>query len=281
MTLREIYSFCLDKAADIDNKEKEIRHIIKKVLSVDDTYFLLNPETSVSDDDKEKIIAKVEERVAGRPLQYILGEWDFYGRTFSVGEGVLIPRPETEELCGIIIDLCKDKKGITVTDLCSGSGCIGLTLEKETDCAEVYLVEKSEKASEYLSVNVKEHSPDKAKIIIGDVLEIESFADLPLSDVIVSNPPYIKTEEIAGLQKEVQSEPSMALDGGEDGYIFYRYICRNWITKLKYDGLIAFECGEGQAETIAKMLEKENLTTEIFKDFRNTDRFVFGRKKQL
>lgn len=278
MTLRELYSYCLKEAEGVDNKEKEIRHVIKKVLSVDDTYFLLNSDKEVSETESDKVLSMVSERVKGKPLQYILGEWDFYGRTFSVGEGVLIPRPETEELCEKIIELCLDKKGLTVLDLCSGSGCIGLTLKNELKCPEVYCIEKSEKAAKYLFENAEKLLCDKSKVIIGDVLKIEDFQGFPAFDVIVSNPPYIKTEELGGLQKEVQSEPSMALDGGKDGYIFYRYICDKWTAMLKDGGLIAFECGEGQSEKIADMLRERNFSTHIYKDFCGTDRFVFGRK---
>ena len=98
-------------------------------------------------------------------------------------------------------------------------------------------------------------------------------------DLIVSNPPYIKSAEIDTLQKEVQLEPKMALDGGEDGYVFYRVLCSDWHRYLKDGGVMAFECGENQAEHICNLFDKELFTTEIRKDFNGTDRFVIGRKK--
>ncbi len=234
------------------------------------------------DIDKETeslIYNAVNERINGKPLQYVIGEWDFMGYTFKVGEGVLIPRPETELLCELVVDTIKHIDKPVVFDLCSGSGCIGISVKKLKPDADVYLVEKSKEALHYLTENVKNICENSALTTVnGDVFDVDSFTDFPLADVIVSNPPYIKTEELPTLQKEVQHEPSMALDGGKDGLDFYRAIIKNWSVFLKKDGIIAFECGESQAEDIAEIFIKNKFDSSITEDYNHIKRFVIGRR---
>ena len=283
MTSKELFDLVKTKLSEnsIDNYENEAYFIIEKALSLSRTDLLLNFNKEAAESEKEYALKVTSERIKGVPIQYCIGEWDFYGETYKVGEGVLIPRPETEELCEIIIDELKYINSPTVIDLCSGSGCIGLTVKKNVPSAKVFLVEKSKEALRYLIQNASDICPNEfIAIVNGDVLKPETFEEtFDQVDLIVSNPPYIKSEEIDSLQKEVQLEPKMALDGGEDGYVFYRVLCGDWHRYLKNGGIMAFECGENQAEYICNLFDKELFTTEIRKDFNGTDRFVIGRKK--
>ena len=143
------------------------------------------------------------------------------------------------------------------------------------------MVEKSREALEYLIQNASRICPDEfVSIVNGDVLKPDSFDEtFDKADLIVSNPPYIITSELDSLQREVQFEPEMALDGGEDGYLFYRVLCAEWPRYLKKGGIMAFECGENQAQYICSLFNKELFDTEIRKDFNGTERFVIGRMK--
>lgn len=283
MTSKELFDSIKKKLSDnsIDNCENEAYFIIEKALSLSRTDLLLNFNQEVSERQADYALKVTSERIKGVPIQYCIGEWDFYGETYKVGEGVLIPRPETEELCEIVIDELRNISTPSVVDLCSGSGCIGLTIKKNVPDAKVFLVEKSRDALKYLIQNASDICPNEfVSIVNGDVLKPDSFDEtFDKVDVIVSNPPYIRSNEINSLQKEVQLEPKMALDGGEDGFDFYRVICKGWDRYLKNGGIMAFECGENQAEYICSLFDNEVFTTEIKYDFNGIDRFVIGRKK--
>lgn len=279
MNLKELFDISVGKLKDVDNAENEVRHILKKVLSFSDTDLILNKSVEISSEKEEIINSMIDSRLIGKPIQYILGEWDFCGLTFKLNENVLIPRPETEILCEFVLDYIKDINEPYVADLCAGSGCIGLTVKNKRPDAYVNLFEKSMDAAQCIIDNSKTLCSGECVIItVGDIFYIESYECVPQFDVIVSNPPYIKSSDIDSLQIEVLYEPRMALDGGDDGLIFYRFIIENWIKFLKDDGIFAFECGEEQAEEIADILVKKGFTTEIMKDYRDVDRFVIGRR---
>ena len=281
MTLKELklYTKNILKEGNISSVEAECRLIICEVLNLNLSDYFLDNCTDISEESLEKIVSMCERRISGEPLQYIFGQWDFMGRTFTLGKGVLIPRPETELLCEKAIECLKKKKGAVVFDLCSGSGCIGVTLKKECSDIDIYFVEKSLDAYEYLSINTKEHLKNTFyTVVIGDVLKIEQFEKYPQADVIISNPPYIKSDELHSLQKEVRFEPEMALDGGADGLEFYRYIVENWSEKLKPDGEFFFEIGEDQGEAVCAILEKSGFCSQLIKDYNSLDRIVIGRR---
>ncbi len=225
--------------------------------------------------DPEKRDETLKRRLSGEPLQYILGEWDFYGITLKVGDGVLIPRADTETVVETAIDLLKQTQNPTAFDLCAGSGCIGIALAKHAK-ANVKFFEKSEKALGYLSFNV-ESTKTNGEIIVCDVLD-EPQQGLPNADLIISNPPYIKSSVIPNLQKEVSFEPNMALDGGEDGLIFYRAIAKKWKKKLKKGGYLVFEIGFDQMEEVTEILQNEGYS-EITakKDLCGNYRVVHGK----
>lgn len=282
MKVNELYKDVLEKlySGNIKDAEFEARTLICDILDLSATDFFIKSSDDVSAEKIDTVNDLCTRRLSGEPLQYIIGKWDFMGRTFEVGEGVLIPRPETEILCSKALEALKGKEKAIVYDLCSGSGCIGITIKSEIPDSQVYMVEKSERALEYLLRNAPRHLKKTFySVVIGNVLNIEAFESHPKADVIVSNPPYIKSSEIPYLQKEVTFEPEMALDGGEDGLVFYRYIISKWRSLLKDDGEFFFEIGEDQGEAVSKMFSEVGFNSKIIKDYNGLDRIITGRKK--
>ena len=208
----------------------------------------------------------------GEPLQYVIGKWDFYESEFYVGEGVLIPRPETEELVDLAVKFLKTVTNPVVIDLCSGSGCIGVSIAKAVTDSKVYCIEKSKEAFRYLEKNAKDCNN---VVLIND--DIFNDIDIEKADLIISNPPYIKTSDLANLQDEVKKEPQMALDGGNDGLDFYRIINTNWTSKLKPNGVLMLEIGEDQGKDIADVLTEFN-NVEVKKDMYGNDRMVVAKR---
>lgn len=217
----------------------------------------------------EQINLVVEERIKGRPLWYCIGDTEFYGYTIKVDERVLIPRPETELLAENVIKIANGK---TVLDLCTGSGAIAIAIKKECATVSVTALDVSADALVLASENAK---LNEAEI---EFIHSDMFTALEESgrkfDVIVSNPPYIKSEDISSLQKEVKDfEPVLALDGGVDGYDFYKIIAEKVKNHLTEKGVLLMECGIGQAEEICKMLQGFSKV-EIIKDYENIDRII-------
>ena len=211
---------------------------------------------------------------SGEPLQYVIGKWDFYESEFYVGEGVLIPRPETEELVEKAVDIIKGVDKPVIVDLCSGSGCIGISLAKKFPNATVYCIEKSKEAFRYLIKN----SEDSKNVVAinADISECFKDLDIKKADLIVSNPPYIRSSELETLQDEVKAEPVMALDGGADGLDFYRIINDKWYSLIKDNGYLLLEIGNEQGKDIKEVLSNFNKT-EVIKDIYGNDRIVVAR----
>jgi release factor glutamine methyltransferase len=230
----------------------------------------------VSEDDISLVNSVVERRKAGEPLQYILGAWDFYDLTFLVGKGVLIPRPETEILVDFALENLKDIENPVVFDLCAGTGCIGLTIAKHIPNASVYLLEKEENAFNYLKKNADNLALENVRLINGDLFTFD-IQELPMADLIVSNPPYIPTTEIEELQREVLSEPLSALDGGYDGLDFYRCLADKWSSNVKKSGFMAFECGDNQSADVIDIFNGKYVENNVIFDFNNIDRIVIFR----
>lgn len=222
---------------------------------------------------KEQMLRR---RLLGEPLQYILGEWEFYGIPMLVGPGVLIPRADTEIAVEKAIELLKGKNAPRVLDICAGSGCIGITIAK-TSNAKVSFLEKSDEAIQYLEKNLELNE------VCGKVYKADALEQPPMAenfDLIISNPPYIKTADLGSLQKEVQFEPKMALDGGEDGLIFYREIAKNYKPLINYGGSLVFEIGFDEADEVSKILENEGFKdVKAIRDYGGNMRVVIGTVK--
>ena len=228
---------------------------------------------------EEAVLKAAERRAAGEPLQYILGTWDFLDLTLEVGKGVLIPRPETELLCQLAAEYLQVLPHKNMYDLCAGSGCVGLSVASLCPSASVTAVELSEKAFSYLQRNIIRYPHLSVTAVQADILtEYDRFQG-PI-DAIVSNPPYIPTHDLNSLQREVQHEPRMALDGSEDGYRFYRVIAEKWLPKVSPNGFVAVEVGIGQAQTVAELFRAHGMThTTVYPDFSGIDRIVLGTRR--
>ena len=235
-------------------------------------------DTPLTAEQETVLDAALAQRAAGRPLQYILGQWDFLALTLKVGEGVLIPRPDTELLCEVAADNLRGKTAPRVLDLCAGSGCVGLGVASLCPSAQVTAVELSADALSYLRENVSRYPQYAVTVRQGDVLADFAAFDGPY-DAILSNPPYIPTADLPTLQREVRHEPNMALDGDSDGLTFYRTIAEHWCGKLAPDGFCAVEVGVGQADDVAALFAAAGLeTTAIYPDLAGIPRVVLARK---
>ena len=262
------------KSCGIDNYSAEALWIFEAVFKCSKEYTVFNAENEALPEKAEVFLEKIEERASGVPVQYVIGSWDFYGETFFVGSGVLIPRPETEMLVDFALDYIRDKKSSVVFDLCAGSGCIGLSVARFCPDSKVYLIEKSEKAFNFLQQNFKKFECPNAEIICGDIFNGFDYFGLPSPDFILSNPPYIASREIDGLQPEVLLEPKAALDGGDDGLMFYRAIAEKW-----HCHTVAVECGETQSDSVEEIFSSVFAKTYSVKDFNNIKRIVIGTER--
>lgn len=259
--------------AEIEAPELEARLLIEGVTGMNRASQIANSNSEISGEIQEKLISMAQKRAEHLPLQYILGKWSFMGFEFKVGEGVLIPRDDTEVLVGLCLDYLKASDGKTALDLCAGSGAISVALDKLAN-ADVTAVELSDKAYNFLLENIKGTNIKPHK---GDIFECYRDFEAKSFDLIASNPPYIKTDEIEALQTEVGYEPKTALDGGADGLDFYRAIARRWTPLLKSGGAMAFELGEGQAEYVGGLMADHGyINIKTAKDLGGTDRAIIG-----
>lgn len=275
MTLKELFNYCSSQLSFTECGDFEAQCVFEDVLSGKRDKIFFSNEIA-SEENISLVNSIIERRKAGEPLQYILGNWDFYDLTFSVGKGVLIPRPETELLVDFAIEKMKNIPNPVIYDLCAGTGCIGLTVAKHIPNATVFLLEKEDAAFKYLKINSDNLKLKNISIIQGDLFTFDTSV-LPMADLILSNPPYIPSYEIDELQKEVLSEPVTALDGGNDGLDFYRCLATHWTDKVKVDGFMAFECGDNQSSDIINIFNGKNIENSVIFDFNNIDRIVTFR----
>lgn len=220
-------------------------------------------------------------RKRGVPLQYILGEWEFYSLNFKVGKGVLIPRADSELLVDLALEEIDRNEEKTVFDFCSGSGAIGIAIAKNRPNVKAILVEKSSKAFGYLKDNIRLNANESENINIKALRQdIFKFTPKEKADIIVCNPPYIDKNHMVGLQKEVKKEPRQALFGGNDGLKYYRMLLKGIDRFLKYDGKLMVEIGYNQGAEVAQIFKDAGLKDiQVIKDLAQKDRVVFGTLK--
>ena len=260
--------------AGCDSPEFDAQQLVSYCFGYIKTQLLMNSGVEV---DEIKLIHFedcVKRRCNHEPLQYIIGMWGFHRFSFKVGEGVLIPRPETEILVDFAVEKIQKHKYKTVFDLCCGSGCIGLSIAKLCRDVKVYCVDVSDKALEYTRLNKELLDVDNVTVVKSDIRESAGFIGLPRPDIILSNPPYICTDEIKELQPEIAFEPSLALDGGIDGLSFYRSLSEIWYPFINRGGYLAMECGEDQATDILSLFIGKADKGKIIKDASGIDRVV-------
>ena len=280
--IKEITAFLEKCGIDDANIESEI--ILRHCLSIDKAS-LYRDNPVLSEENLEDIKKILERRIKREPLQYILGYIEFYGLKIKVGEGVLIPRPETELLVEAILKALSSqlsalsKKELRILDLCTGSGCLALVLAKHFPDAKVYGTDISATAIKYAKGNAELNDIRNAVFMKGSLYEPlkQLISEMPLKfDVIVSNPPYIKSNDILTLQPEIKNwEPKNALDGGDDGLRYYREILAEAPKYLAMDGFVFLEAGEGQAVDVIKIAENAGFRkNSAIKDYAGIKRII-------
>ena len=279
MTLGELFGELRHSlhSGGVDGARFEAEYILQSAAGVSRTELLTKADAPVSDGCVQRAGEMLSRRLGGEPLQYILGEWEFYGLPFAVGEGVLIPRQDTETLVELALEYAKP--GMLCADLCAGSGCIGIAAAKLSGC-KVKSYELSEAAFAYLERNIAKNGVGElVEPIRADVLSKRTADSAPMFDIIVTNPPYLTAEDMARLQREVSFEPEQALFGGEDGLDFYRGLLPLWLKKLRPGGLIAAEIGIGQEYDVSMIFEQAGLSPSIIEDMCGVNRVVFALNK--
>lgn len=235
-----------------------------------------------SQEIEDTAYSMVNRRLGGEPLAYISGSWEFYGLPFTVTPDVLIPRMDTELLAKAAIEALKytEMRG-RVLDLCCGSGCIACAIVSELPAVRAVAADLSEPALEICRKNIKDNKLQSRIITMN--ADAKSWPPMGIGsfDVIVSNPPYIETAEILTLDSSVRDyEPHSALDGGTDGLDFYRAIIKHWTLALRPNGLMMFEVGEGQSDTVRGLLSAAGFVgTVALKDTAGVERVVIGKWK--
>ena len=269
----EDFSFVIEK----ESPYKLSKMLLKHLLEVDASYLIVNSDKDLELSVEKKFKEGIELLKNGMPLQYITNTQEFMKLDFYVDSNVLIPQPDTEILVEEVLSIVGETNGKSVLDLCTGSGAIGVSIAKYTESL-VTMSDISKNALEIAKKNaITNEVFDKCSFVLSDMFDnLEGKFD-----IIVSNPPYIKTKVIDILDIEVQNEPKLALDGGEDGLMFYRIIAENAYKYLNKDGALALEIGYDQKEEVMALLEKTGKYTDIYseKDFGNNDRIIVCKLK--
>ena len=295
MTRREAYDYGVEQleAEGIENAECDIRILLEDLCGVDREELFIGPDKVISRRETEIFMNAVTRRMGHYPVQYITGKQDFMGLTFTVSPDVLIPRQDTEILVEEVLKELND--GSRILDMCTGSGCILLSLLYYSNDCEGVGVDVSEDALKVARDNVgrlildetfdllfktggmgKKHL-DEERI---EFIESNLFNDVRGKfDIIVSNPPYIRSDVIPTLMEEVRDyEPILALDGKEDGLFFYREIIKKSPEYLNCGGKLFFEIGYDQADEVKKLMEEAGFKDiEVVQDYAHLDRVVWGR----
>ncbi len=260
MTYHQLYRHIIRilQKAGIETPAFDCLCLFEKIFAMNRQAIIIDGEKVADTEKTKQILALAEKRATGYPLQYLCGIWSFMDYEFFVGEGVLIPREDTISVVELCAEQIRKHKIINpnILDLCAGSGAISIALARIFPQSTVTALELSPEAFSYLEKNIRHNQCNNITPVYGDVLKDTPKFSEHTFDVIISNPPYIITDEILTLQKEIQYEPFLALDGGKDGYTFYRKIISDWTYTLKENGILVFELGENQYETVEKyMLE--------------------------
>ena len=277
MTLLQLYNIGKKKLKefDISDANFDAMCILENTLNLTKHDILVSPQKIINDADVNEYLSQIKRRIDGEPLQYIIGKWKFMDMEFKVGPGVLIPREDTQTLVEEVA-LRSNILHPKVVDLCAGSGTVSLGIASCIDYDSIYSVELYDDAIKYLNENILINKFKQIHVIKDNVLKPSKIFDFKF-DILVSNPPYIKTCEIDSLQKEVKKEPISALNGGTDGLEFYRAIAKNWFVYLKNKALVAVEIGINQENDVANIFKKYGLCDiNIKKDLNGINRVVSG-----
>ena len=267
------------RKADIQAATLEARELVCFGAGKTREELLRDGRLYVPQNVEKKIRDLVQRHLDGEPVAYLIGEWEFYGLPLDISEQVLIPRADTEVLVDLAIEQLGGSGECRVLDLCAGSGCVGLAIASQVAGARVVLGELSEGALRICRQNIRRNGlsgrvvPYQMDVMAGPPAHLGEF------DCLVSNPPYIPTGDLEGLDRSVREfEPHMALDGGVDGLDFYRTICDKWLDVLHPGSILCFEVGIGQADSVLRLMRAKGFgDLEIRPDPAGIGRVVWGR----
>lgn len=279
MNIQEIVNYSTNrlKENNIEDYNLKAKLLISKVINKPKEYLLIHNNEEIKEEKIFEIKKNLDKIIQGYPIQYITQNQEFMGLNFYVNESVLIPQPDTEILVEEVINIAGTVAEPKILDLCTGSGAIAVSLKKNiNELSKVSASDISKNALDVAKINAKNNEA-KIKFIESDLFEnIEKKFN-----IIVSNPPYIKTEIIKDLSLEVQNEPHIALDGGQDGLDFYRKIINNAYKYLENDGYLALEIGYNQKQDVIMLIENSQQYKEIYskKDLSGNDRIVICKRR--
>ncbi len=264
--------------AGITDAEYDSFALLEYITGMDRTAYILNGSKSVPKDIAERYDAVIDRRSSHIPLQHITGQAWFYGRSFNVNSDVLVPRQDTEVLVSEALKVINAKD--SVLDMCTGSGCIIITLALEKKLGRALGADISEAALKVASGNREKLGADDVTFVKSNIFSDINVNDEELFDVIVSNPPYIATGEIETLTEEVRiHDPYIALDGLEDGLHFYREITQQSLNYIKSGGWLLYEIGCTQAHDVSDIMSEYGYSNiKVIKDLAGLDRVVMGQR---
>lgn len=277
MVLKDVFAKGINmlKLSNIDAPVITAGAILCFVLGCEKIYLYSHDDYTLSKNEYEQYLAALKRRIAGEPLQYIIGCQEFMSLNFKVTKDVLIPRQDTETLVECIIELANEMDTVSILDIGTGSGCIAISLAYYIKNSQVMGIDISKGALRVAIENARTCGVEKKAVFI----ESNLFENVPHKkfDVIVSNPPYIPLKDIDMLEEQVKDfEPKTVLDGGEDGLYFYKKIVKESIDFLKPEGILAFEVGFDQAQEVVRIMGASYQNIKVQKDLAGIERVVMG-----
>lgn len=277
MVIKEVLTDLSGRLKEHGNKNAvmEANMILRHFLKLEPIDLILLKDKELSGIDIENIYSALERRIKHEPLQYILGVQEFMGLEFNVNKNVLVPRADTETLVEYLLNKYMNR-GFRALDIGTGSGCIAISLAHFNKNAFVRGIDISEGAIETAKENAEKNNVEERVVFcLADIFKSVIYGQY---DIVVSNPPYIESETVKSLDREVRDyEPIGALDGGGDGLKYYRHIVKIAPSMLLKGGMLAFEVGYNQAERVSELMKKDFNDIEIIKDLCGVNRVVAGR----
>ena len=255
------------------------KSLAKYILNFDDNMLLAKQDEEIKEDEKIRYYLALIEIAQGMPIQYITNKQEFYGYEFYVDENVLIPQPDTEILVEEVLKIIDNfNDNIKILDMCTGSGCIGICLNMKNPDEKITMLDISKTALEIAKKNAENLILDSSNI---EFVESDMFENVEEEyDIIVSNPPYIETDELENLDKQVLKEPLLALNGGKDGLDYYKILIEESHKYLSDNGYLCMEIGFNQKDAVIDLLEKNGNYKNIYskKDLSGNDRIVIAQR---
>ena len=274
MTIKEILTkgMIILKGSNIDSPKLKARLLLQYILKKPRQYLIVYDNKEIEKKEQWEYFVNIEKLAKGVPLQHITHSQEFMKMDFYVDENVLIPRPDTEILVEEVIKIASKMNKPKILDLCTGSGAIAISIAKNVPEAEVHAIDISSKALEIAKKNAKNLGA-KVKFTKSNLFEKLNKTKF---DIIVSNPPYIKRDDINYLSQEVKNEPELALDGGIDGLDFYRKIAKQAIDYLKFESYLCLEIGYDQKDDVIEIIKQQENYSRTYskKDLGGNDRII-------